>query len=65
MNRTLQPHNNVFYLSRLNLKIIHEVSDTIVTDTAEIDTAFNNHFSSFEQGMDANFPSLPDVQKQT
>ena len=46
--------------NRVNPKLKLKVKDELVTDSIEIASTFNNHFSSVAQVLNTNIPNLPD-----
>ena len=63
METTWRRINNVPRPSRVKPKLKLKVNDKLVSDSTEISSAFNKHFSSVAQILNANVPSLDDEQK--
>ena len=60
MKTTWRRINSVVRPNRVNPKLKLKVNDELVTDSTEIASTFNNHFSSVTQVLNANIPNLPD-----
>ena len=60
MKTTWRRINSVVRPNRVNPKLKLKVNDELVTDSTEIASTFNNHFSSVAQVLNANIPNLPD-----
>ena len=60
MKTTRRNLNNVVRPNRVRPKVKLKVNDELVTDSTEIISAFNNHFSSFTQALNANLSNMPD-----
>ena len=62
MKTTWRRVSSVVRPNRVIPKLIWKINDKLVTDSTEIVSTFNNHFSSVAQVLNANIPTLPDDQ---
>ena len=60
MKATWRRINSVIRSKRVNPKFKLKVNDDFFTDSTEIASSFNNHFSSVPRVLNANIPNFPD-----